>query len=68
MKPTRGYPRKALCRCGNRLIPVGLPGTCWVHEETEMAQCKDGEWAIAKKVTEEGWRKVRRAHNLTNPT
>ncbi len=62
MKRESGYPRKALCRCGNRLIPVGLPGTCWVHEETELSQCDDGKWASPKKITQRGWKKIKRKY------
>ena len=60
MKVQNMYPRRAICECGKRIIPVGLPGTCWIHEDTELSGCENGEWAKAKKVVERGTRRVRR--------
>ncbi len=50
-----GYPRLAVCRCGERIVPtMGTPGACWEHEVTSFGGCADGGQPSAVKVLDRG--------------
>lgn len=51
-----GYPRLAVCRCGERIVPtMGTPGACWEHEATFFNGCRDGGRPEAVKVLDQGF-------------
>ena len=49
-----GYPLRAVCQCGEIIVPVGgTPGACWMHEDTCLNWCgydDMGHYTYAKEV------------------
>ena len=70
-KNSVGYPRIAVCQCGEIIVPVGgTPGACWQHEETGLGWCGYDDmgkytWAKAVEVLDRGMkpRRKRRKKN-----
>ena len=64
-----GEPRLAICQCGEKIIPTGIPGTCWIHKKTMLSRCDDSYghpeevfWATPTKILDWGKRKVRKTY------
>lgn len=60
-----GGVRLAICECGERIVPTGVLGTCWEHEETRMNRCGHDDmghpiWPKPKEVLERGWKPRRK--------
>ena len=63
MPKQEGYPRRAICKCGEVIVPTGgTLGACWEHELTFLNRCSDGSQAGADKVTDRGHRPRRKTN------
>lgn len=65
MSKQQGGVRLAICECGERIVPTGVLGTCWEHEETRLNRCGYDDmghatWAKPKEVLERGWKPRRK--------